>query len=72
MIDNQLHVAERIKALENALVKLRERLDEVTADLGLTPSNTRLVIERVNVMKRIVQAQTEIDRLRSDAAKLSE
>jgi hypothetical protein len=30
------------------------------------------VIQRVNVMKLIVQAQTEIDRLRPDAAKVSE
>ena len=61
---NQLNVAQRLKALESALVELRERLDKVTADLGLTPGNTRLVIQRVNVMKLILQAQTEIDRLR--------
>jgi hypothetical protein len=66
MNDNQINVAERVKALESALVNLRERLDEVTADLGRTPGNTRLVIQRVNVMKLILQAQTEIDRLRSD------
>jgi predicted component of type VI protein secretion system len=65
MNDNQLNVAERIKALESALVELRERLDNVTTDLGHTPGNTRLVIQRVNVMKLIMQAQTEIDRLRS-------
>jgi hypothetical protein len=45
-------------------VELRERLDKVTTDLSLTPGNTRLVIQRVNVMKLIFQAQTEIDRLR--------
>jgi hypothetical protein len=61
---NQLNVAQRLKALESALVELRERLDKVTADLGLAPGNTRLVIQRVNVMKLILQAQTEIDRLR--------
>jgi hypothetical protein len=61
---NQLNVTQRLKALESALVELRERLDKVTADLGLTPGNTRLVIQRVNVMKLILQAQTEIDRLR--------
>jgi hypothetical protein len=66
MNDNQMNVTERIKALENALVKLRERLGDVTADLGLTPGNTRLVIQRVSVMKLILQAQTEIDRLRLD------
>ena len=61
---NQLNVAQRLKALESALVELRERLDKVTADLGLAPGNTRLVIQRVNVMKLILQAQPEIDRLR--------
>ena len=66
MNDNQDNVAERVKALESALVNLRERLDNVTTDLGRTPGNTRLVIQRVNVMKLILQAQTEIDRLRSD------
>jgi hypothetical protein len=65
MNDNQINVVQRIKALENALVNLRERLDDVTANLGSTPGNTRLVIQRVNVMKLILQAQTEIDRLRS-------
>ncbi len=72
MNDGEINVTQRINALENALVELRERLDHVTTDLGLTPGNTRLVIQRVNVMKLILQAQTEIDRLRSDAAKLSE
>ena len=68
MCDDQINAAERIKALESALVNLRQRLDDVTADLGLTPGNTRLVIQRVNVMKLILQAQTELDRLRSDVA----
>ena len=40
--------AQQIKALEFALVGLRERLDKVTTDLGLIPGNTRLVIQRVN------------------------
>ena len=48
---NQINVAERIKALESALIELRERLDNVTTDLGRTPGNTRLVIQRVSVMK---------------------
>ena len=69
MNDNQIDVAGRVKALESALVNLRQRLDDVTTDLGRTPGNTRLVIQRVNVMKLILQAQTEIDRLRSDRAK---
>jgi hypothetical protein len=69
MNENPIDVAPRVKALESALVNLRERLDDVTTDLGRTPGNTRLVIQRVNVMKLILQAQTEIDRLRADQAK---
>jgi len=69
MNDNQINVAERVKALESALVNLRQRLDDVTTDLGRNPGNTRLVIQRVNVMKLILQAQTEIDQLRSDPTK---
>jgi hypothetical protein len=53
MNDHQINVAERIKALESALVNLRERLDDMTTDLGLTPGNTRLVIQRVSVMKAV-------------------
>ena len=49
MNHNQPDLAQRIKALEAALVGLRERLDKVTADLGLTAGDTRLVIQRVNV-----------------------
>ena len=66
--DLQGKVAERVKALESALIELREQLSEVTADLSRTPGNTRLVIQRVSVMKLIMQAQTELDRLRSDIA----
>jgi hypothetical protein len=69
MNHNQTDSAQRIKALESALVGLRERLDKVTTDLGLTPGDTRLVIQRVNVMKLIFQAQTELDRLRAGPAK---
>jgi hypothetical protein len=68
MNDNQINAAERIKALKSALVNLRVRLDDVTTDLGRTPGNTRLVTQRVNLMKSIMQAQAEIDRLRSDLA----
>ena len=47
MNDSENNVTQRINALESALVNLRERLDDVTTDLGLTPGNTRLVIQRV-------------------------
>ena len=66
MIDNQPNVPGRIKALESALLRLRGQLEAVTADLGSNPGNTRLVIQRVNVMKLVLLAQTEIDQLRSD------
>jgi predicted component of type VI protein secretion system len=66
--DIQMNVSERIKALEATLIELREQLTEVTADLGRTPGNTRLVIQRVSLMKLIMQAQTELDRLRSEIA----
>ena len=59
---------EPVAALESALIGLRQQLDDVTAALRLSPGNTRLVIERVNVMKRIMLAQTEIDRRRADNA----
>jgi hypothetical protein len=66
VINNQPNVPGRIKALESALLRLRGQLDAVTADLGSNPGNTRLVIQRVNVMKLVFLAQTEIDQLRSD------
>ena len=57
---------ERVAALESAVARLRQQLDTVTAGLKSTPANTSLVIQRVNVMKRIMLAQSEIERLRSD------
>jgi hypothetical protein len=69
MADNQLDVPQRIETLESALRRLRGQLDQVTTDLGSNPGNTRLVIQRVNVMKLIMLAQTEIDQLRSDQAR---
>jgi hypothetical protein len=68
MDDSQPNGAEPVTALEGALIGLRQQLDDVTAALRLSPGSTRLVIERVNVMKRIMLAQTEIDRRRADNA----
>jgi predicted component of type VI protein secretion system len=67
MTDTSPTVPERLKALESALLRLRQQLDEVTAQLGSNPANTRLVIQRVNVMKQIMAAQSEIDQLRNRA-----
>jgi hypothetical protein len=65
MTDIPPNMPERLKALESALLRLRQQLDEVTAQLGSNPANTSLVIQRVNVMKRIMVAQSEIDQLRT-------
>lgn len=64
MTDTPPNMPERLKALESALLRLRQQLDEVTTQLGSNPANTSLVIQRVNVMKRIMVAQSEIDQLR--------
>ncbi len=58
---------DRLTTLESAVARLRQQLDQVSAELGANPANTRLVIQRVNVMKQIMVAQTEIDRLRGKA-----
>lgn len=65
MSDDPSNLPERLAALEGAVTRLREELDRVTAELAANPANTRAVIRRVNVMKQIMVAQTEIDRLRN-------
>jgi hypothetical protein len=67
MTDVPSNVPDRLTALESAVARLRQQLDQVSAELGSNPANTRLVIQRVNVMKQIMVAQTEIDRLRGQA-----
>ena len=67
MSSDPSNVPDRLTALESAVAQLREQLDQVTVELGSNPANTRLVIRRVNVMKQIMAAQTEIDRLRGRA-----
>lgn len=64
MTDLPPSVPDRLTALESAVARLREQLEQVTVKLGANPANTRLVIQRVNVMKQIMAAQAEIDRLR--------
>ena len=68
MTDDPLNMPDRLTALESAVARLRQQLDQVTAELGANPANTRLVIQRVNVMKQIMVAQSEIDRLRNPAS----
>jgi len=66
MNDKSITPPARVAELEGALARLRQQLDEVTADLRVTPGNTSLVIRRVNVMKLIMVAQSEMDRLRQE------
>ena len=65
--DEPSNAPDRLTALEGAVARLRQQLEQVSAELGSNPANTRLVIQRVNVMKQIMVAQTEIDRLRGQA-----
>lgn len=64
MTETPSNVPERLKVLESALLRLRQQLEDVTAQLASNPANTRLVIQRVNIMKQIMVAQSEIDKLR--------
>ena len=56
---------DRIRELEGALVDLRARLETITSGLAQDATNTSLVIRRVNPMKQIMVAQSEIDTLRA-------
>lgn len=64
---NPIKAMERIRELESALIDLRARLETITSGLARDSTNTSLVIRRVNVMKLIMLAQSEIDTLRSNA-----
>jgi hypothetical protein len=50
--------------LEKALKQLRDDLNDLSARVGAEPGNTSLVIRRVNLMGRIMTAQTSVDQLR--------
>ena len=65
MAANPNKAMDRIRELEGALVDLRAQLESITTGLAQDATNTSLVIRRVNVMKRIMLAQSEIDTLRS-------
>ena len=67
MTDNPSNMPDRLTALEGAVARLRDQLAQVSTELASNPANTRLVIRRVDVMKQIMVAQTEIDRLRAQA-----
>ena len=63
---NPIKAMERIRELEGALPNLRAQLETITSDLAQDSTNTSLVIRRVNVMKLIMLAQSEVDTLRSN------
>ena len=54
----------KLYELETALRQLRDDLNDLSIKASAEPRNTSLVIRRVNVMGRIVAAQTSVDRLR--------
>ena len=60
MNDNEMSDAQRIKALEAAVGKMRWDLARVTEMLGHTPRSTRLVKQKGAIEKVILQAQVEI------------
>jgi hypothetical protein len=65
MAANPNNSIDRIRELEGTLVDLRAQLEAITSGLARDATNTSLVIGRVNVMKRIMVAQSEIDTLRA-------
>lgn len=64
MESNARAAMERIGELEGTLTDLRLQLESVTSKLARDSRNTSLVIQRVNIMKRIMLAQSELDTLR--------
>ena len=54
----------KLLELEKALKQLRDDLNDLSARVGAEPANTSLVIRRVNLMGRIMAAQTSVDQLR--------
>jgi hypothetical protein len=60
--------SKRLVALEAALTQLRDDLNALSTKINAEPRNTSLVIRRVNLMGRIVTAQTTVDQLRNSGA----
>jgi hypothetical protein len=54
----------KLVELEATLTQLRDDLNELSKKINAEPRNTSLVIRRVNLMGRIVTAQTTVDELR--------
>ena len=60
----------RLVELETTLSHLRDDLNALSKKINAEPTNTSLVIRRVNLMGRIVTAQTTVDQLRKGFAAL--
>jgi hypothetical protein len=58
----------RLIELETTLSQLRDDLNALSTKINAEPTNTSLVIRRVNLMGRIVTAQTTVDQLRKGIA----
>jgi len=54
----------KLQELKMALSQLRDDLNDLSTKVNADPTNTSLVIRRVNVMGRIVAAQTRLDQWR--------
>jgi hypothetical protein len=54
----------KLVELETTLTQLRDDLNALSKKINDEPRNTSLVIRRVNLMGRIVTAQTTVDELR--------
>ncbi len=54
----------KLAELEKSLNQLRDDLNDLSKALNVNPKNTSLVIRRVNLMGRIVAAQTNVEQMR--------
>ena len=54
----------KLAELEKSLTQLRDDLNDLSQALNVNPRNTSLVIRRVNLMGRIVAAQSSVEQLR--------
>ena len=54
----------KLAELEQSLNQLRDDLNDLSKALNVNPKNTSLVIRRVNLMGRIVAAQTSVEQMR--------
>ena len=60
----------KLVELETALTQLRDDLNTLSTKINAEPKNTSLVIRRVNLMGRILTAQTAVEQLRTNVAQI--